>query len=245
MPRYRLTIAYDGTPFCGWQRQRNAPSVQQAIEQAIAAFCGESVTLRCAGRTDTGVHALGQVANVDLVKAWPTGTVRDAINRLIRPHPVTILSAERVPESFDARMSATRRHYRYLILDRRAPPALEINRVWHVPCPIDHEAMHDAAQAYIGRHDFTTFRATECQANSPVRTIDSFTVSRDGELLRIETSARAFLQHQVRSMTGALLPVGRGRWQRSDIARILAAADRRQCPALAPPAGLYLTRVDY
>jgi tRNA pseudouridine38-40 synthase len=245
MPRYKLTIEYDGTPFSGWQRQENAPSVQQAIEEAMERFTGEPVRLRCAGRTDAGVHALGQVAHVDLDREFRTDTIRDATNVHLRPSPVTVLSAELVAPDFDARISAKRRHYRFRILDRRAPPALEAGRVWHVPYRLDHEAMHEAAQAYLGEHDFTTFRAAECQANSPIRSIDRFDVMRHGEEITIETHARSFLHHQVRSLTGALLPVGRGKWRRRDISRILSAADRSLCPGLAPPCGLYLARVDY
>lgn len=245
MPRFKLTIEYDGTPYSGWQRQSNALSVQQALEEAIERFAGAPVRLRCAGRTDAGVHAQGQVAHVDIDKDLRTDTVRDATNVHLRPHPITVLAAERVPDSFDARLSATRRYYRFRILDRRPPPALDNNRVWHVPYPLDHEAMHHAAQAFLGDHDFTTFRAAECQANSPFRSIDRFDVMRHGDEICIETNARSFLHHQVRSMTGALLPVGRGRWGRRDIDRILKAADRSLCPGLAPPCGLYLMRVDY
>jgi tRNA pseudouridine38-40 synthase len=245
MPRYKLTIEYDGRPFHGWQRQENAPSVQQAVEEAIQRFAGEPVRIRCAGRTDAGVHATGQVAHVDLAKDWRTDTVRDATNVHLGAAPVTVLAAERVAAGFDARLGAVKRHYCYRILDRRAGPALDIGRVWHVPYAIDAEAMHAAAQAFLGEHDFTTFRAAECQANSPRRSIDRFDVTRAGQEIVIETSARSFLHHQVRSMTGALLPVGRGRWGGADIARILAAADRALCPGLAPPWGLYLARVDY
>ncbi len=245
MPRYKLTIEYDGRPFRGWQRQDDAPTVQQAVEEAIRGFEGRDVRIRCAGRTDAGVHALGQVAHVDLGKDWRTDTVRDATNVHLGGHPVTILKAERVADSFDARLNAVKRHYHYRILDRRPGPALDIGRVWHVPYRLDHEALADAAQAFLGQHDFTTFRAAECQANSPIRSIDRFDVMRHGEEIAIVVSARSFLHHQVRSMVGALLPVGRGRWGRRDIARILAAADRSLCPALAPPWGLYLARVDY
>jgi tRNA pseudouridine38-40 synthase len=245
MPRYKLTIEYDGGPFSGWQRQENAPSVQQAVEEAIARFAGHSARLRCAGRTDAGVHATGQVAHVDLAKEWRSDTVRDATNVHLGEAPVTILSAEQVDEHFDARLWAVKRHYRYRILDRRAGPALDIGRVWHVPYALDDVAMGEAARAFLGQHDFTTFRAAECQANSPVRSIDAIAVSRQGQEIIIDVSARSFLHHQVRSMAGALLPVGRGRWSAADIARILKAADRSLCPGLAPPWGLYLARVDY
>lgn len=245
MPRYKLLIEYDGGPFAGWQRQENAFSVQQAIEDAMERFVGEPVRLRCAGRTDAGVHATGQVAHVDIERPMRTDTVRDATNVHLKPHPVTILSAEIVPDSFDARLSATRRHYTYRILDRRAGPALDRGRVWHVPYGLDHEAMHHAAQGFLGEHDFTTFRAAECQANSPIRTMDRFDVMRHGDEIVVEANARSFLHHQIRSMVGALLPVGRGKWSARDIARILKAADRSLCPGLAPPCGLYLARVDY
>lgn len=245
MPRYKLLIEYDGGPFAGWQRQENAFSVQQAIEDAMERFVGEPVRLRCAGRTDAGVHATGQVAHVDIERPMRTDTVRDATNVHLKPHPVTILSAEIVPDSFDARLSATRRHYTYRILDRRAGPALDRGRVWHVPYGLDHEAMHHAAQGFLGEHDFTTFRAAECQANSPIRTMDRFDVMRHSDEIVVEANARSFLHHQIRSMVGALLPVGRGKWSARDIARILKAADRSLCPGLAPPCGLYLARVDY
>lgn len=245
MPRYRLLIEYDGSPFKGWQRQANAPSVQQAVEEAIEAFVGEPVRLRCAGRTDTGVHALGQVAHVDIPKEMRADRFRDAANAHLKPQPVSVLAAEVVIGHFDARLSAIRRHYRYRILDRRAPPALEAGRVWHVPYGLDVDAIADGASAFLGRHDFTTFRAAECQANSPDRTIEQFSVARVGQEIDIRVSARSFLHHQVRSMVGALLPVGRGTWTREDVARILAARDRSLCPGLAPPHGLYLTQVDY
>jgi tRNA pseudouridine38-40 synthase len=245
MGRWKLTIEYDGSPYFGWQRQADAPSVQQAVEEAIQRFCGEAVRIVCAGRTDAGVHALGQVAHVDLGRDWRADTVRDAINAHLKPAPVSILTAEAVPPGFDARISAIRRHYIYRIMDRRSPPALERDRLWHVPYGLDVAAMASAASAYLGRHDFTTFRAAECQANSPDRTMERFEVCRAGREIVIRAAARSFLHHQVRSMVGALLPVGRGRWGRADIARILAARDRSLCPALAPPAGLYLAQVDY
>ncbi len=245
MPRYKLTIEYDGTPFVGWQVQNNGVSVQGAITEAIAAFTGERAVLQGAGRTDAGVHALGQVAHVDLAKDWDVDNVRDAINFHLRPRPVAVLTAERVPDSFEARFSATKRHYLYRIINRRADLALELNRAWRVPRPLDSAAMHAAAQRLVGRHDFTTFRATECQAKSPVKTLDRLDVAREGDELRITTAARSFLHHQVRSMVGSLVHVGEGKWSADDLAAALAAHDRAACGQVAPPHGLYLVRVEY
>ena len=247
MPRYRLDIEYDGTAYCGWQRQAGRHSVQAAIEQAVLGFCGETVSLRGAGRTDTGVHASGQVGHVDLARAWPVDTVRDAINAHLSQagETVSILTATEVGEGFDARFSAVGRHYLYRILNRRAPPALMKNRVWWVPKPLDAEAMHEAAQMLVGRHDFTTFRSVHCQAKSPVRTLDRLDVTRDGETIEIRASARSFLHNQVRSMVGTLKRVGEGAWTASDVAEALEARDRKACAGLAPPQGLYLTQVDY
>ncbi|MGL4975827.1 MAG: tRNA pseudouridine(38-40) synthase TruA [Bosea sp. (in: a-proteobacteria)] len=245
MPRYKLIIEYDGTPYCGWQRQTNAPSVQQSIENAMARFCGHDVRLHCAGRTDTGVHATHQVAHVVLEKSWRTDVVRDATNAHLKPKPIAILSAQEVPDSFDARISATRRHYRYRILDRRPPPALEVARVWHVPVKLDAAAMDRAAQALIGHHDFTTFRAAECQANSPLRTLDRLDVRREGDEVVVYANARSFLHHQVRSIVGSLAMVGKGHWPEAQMGKVLAARDRSQCAALAPSEGLYLVGVDY
>ncbi len=247
MPRYRLDIEYDGTAYCGWQRQAGRHSVQAAIEQAVLGFCGETVSLRGAGRTDTGVHASGQVGHVDLARAWPADTVRDAINAHLSQagETVSILTAIEVGEGFDARFSAVGRHYLYRILNRRAPPALMKNRVWWVPKPLDAEAMHEAAQMLVGRHDFTTFRSVHCQAKSPVRTLDRLDVTRDGETIEIRASARSFLHNQVRSMVGTLKRVGEGAWTASDVAEALEARDRKACAGLAPPQGLYLTQVDY
>jgi len=245
VPRYKLTIEYDGTPYVGWQAQDNGPSVQAAVAAAIAAFAGERAAVQGAGRTDAGVHALGQVAHVDLAKAWDTDTVRDAINFHLRPQPIAVLTAEQAADTFDARFSATRRHYLYRISNRRADLALEQNRAWRVPRPLDCAAMQAAAQRLIGRHDFTTFRAAECQAKSPVKTLDRLDVARDGDNVRVTASARSFLQHQVRSMVGSLVHVGEGKWSADDLAAALAARDRAACGQVAPPHGLYLVRVEY
>jgi tRNA pseudouridine38-40 synthase len=245
MPRYKLTIEYDGGPFVGWQRQASGLSVQERIEQAVAAFAGEEVTLRGAGRTDAGVHALAQVAHMDLSREWPAETVRDALNAHLRPDPVAVLDAEIAADDFDARFSAARRHYRYRIVNRRAPLALERGRAWRVGRPLDAAAMDAAAQALVGTHDFTTFRSSECQARSPVKTLDSLRVRREGDRILVEASARSFLHNQVRSMVGSLKLVGEGKWTAGDLARALAARDRAACGPLAPPQGLYLVRVDY
>jgi tRNA pseudouridine38-40 synthase len=245
MPRYKLVVEYDGTPFTGWQHQTNGLSVQQAVEEAIARFAGEKVRIHCAGRTDSGVHATYQVVHVDLAKEWRPDTVRDATNAHLKPAPVAILSAEPVPETFSARLSAFKRHYLYRILNRRAPAALDANRVWHVAWPLDAAAMHEAARSLVGRHDFTTFRAAECQANSPVRTLDRFDVEKLGDEIRIHASARSFLHHQVRSMVGTLERVGAGRWAVEDVRAALDARDRKRCGPMAPSAGLYLIGVDY
>jgi tRNA pseudouridine38-40 synthase len=245
MPRYKLVIEYDGGPFVGWQVQGSGPSVQGLLMAAIEAFCGERVKVGGAGRTDAGVHALGQVAHVDLAKAWDADTVRDAVTAHLRPHPVAVLAAEAVPDTFDARFSATKRHYRYRIVNRRADLALERGRAWRLPRPLDDAAMLAAAQCLVGRHDFTTFRHVDCQAKSPVKTLDQLDVTRDGDEVRIVASARSFLHTQVRSMVGALAFVGEGRWSADDLAAALAARDRTACAPVAPPEGLYLVRVDY
>tara|TARA_R110002020_G_scaffold126624_18_gene284486 strand:- start:1291 stop:2028 length:738 start_codon:yes stop_codon:yes gene_type:complete len=245
MPRYKLTIEYDGTPFAGWQRQKNHPSVQQAIEEAIARMSGESVTLQAAGRTDAGVHALGQVAHADLGKEWDPLRIREALNYHLRPNSVGIIAVEAVDDSFEARFSATARHYEYRILNRRAPAVLERNHVWHVPRPLDAGIMDRAAGLILGLHDFTTFRSSECQANSPMRTLDVFSVRREADHIVVNASARSFLHHQVRSMVGCLKLVGEGKWSPADFRAALDAADRSRCRAMAPPDGLYLTRVDY
>jgi tRNA pseudouridine38-40 synthase len=245
MPRYKLTIEYDGTPFSGWQLQRNAPSVQENLRNAIHAFSGEHFVPRGAGRTDSGVHATGQVAHIDLARDWPPDTVRDALNFHLSPAPIVVLSAKQVNNDFDARFSACMRHYRYRIINRRARLALEANRAWLVRRPLNAEIMHEAARHFIGKHDFTTFRAVACQAKSPLKTLDVFTVSREGESVDIRVSARSFLHHQVRSMVGSLKLVGEGSWTRADIKTALAACDRSRCGALAPSCGLYFAQVDY
>jgi tRNA pseudouridine38-40 synthase len=245
MPRYKLTIEYDGSPFVGWQVQDNGPSVQGVLTEAIAAFTGERVVVAGAGRTDAGVHARGQVAHVDLAKDWDGDTVRDAVNFHLRPRPIAVLTAEQVAENFDARFSATKRHYLYRIVNRRADLALDQTRAWRVPRPLDGDAMHAAAQKLVGRHDFTTFRATECQAKSPVKTLDQLDVKRDGDEVRITAAARSFLHHQVRSMVGSLVHVGEGKWSAEELADALAARDRTRCGQVAPPQGLYLARVEY
>jgi len=245
MPRYKLTIEYDGTPFVGWQVQDNGASVQGVLAEAVLAFAGERAVVGGAGRTDASVHALGQAAHVDLTKDWPPDTVRDALNAHLRPHPIAVILAERVADDFDARFSAIKRHYRYRIVNRRADLALDQHRAWRVPRPLDAAAMHDAAQRLVGRHDFTTFRSTECQAKSPVKTLDRLDVTRDGDEVRVATMARSFLHNQVRSMVGSLVHVGEGKWSADDLAAALAARDRTACRQVAPPQGLYLVRVEY
>jgi tRNA pseudouridine38-40 synthase len=245
VPRYKLTIEYDGTPFVGWQAQDNGPSVQSVLGDAIAAFAGERASVSGAGRTDAGVHALGQVAHVDLSKEWDTDSVRDAINFHLRPQPIAVLAAEKTTPDFDARFSAIKRHYLYRIINRRADLALAHTRAWRVPRPLDAAAMHDAAQELVGRHDFTTFRSSECQAKSPLKTLDRLDVLRDGEEVRVTATARSFLHHQVRSMVGSLVHVGEGKWSAGDLADALAALDRTRCGQVAPPHGLYLLRVEY
>jgi len=245
MPRYKLIIEYDGAPYCGWQYQDNGPSVQGALENAAKGMSGGTIRVSGAGRTDAGVHALGQVAHLDFTKAYSADRVRDALNAHLRPNPIGVLSAEIVPETFDARFSAIRRHYIYRISNRRANLALNIGKSWRVARTLDAGAMHDAAQVLIGKHDFTTFRDTECQAKSPEKTLDVLDVMRDGDDVNIVTNARSYLHSQVRSMVGSLVWVGHGRWKASDMKAALAARDRAACGPVAPPDGLYLAKVDY
>jgi tRNA pseudouridine38-40 synthase len=245
MPRYKLTLEYDGTPFVGWQMQENGPSVQGRLTQAIKAFSGEETIPRGAGRTDAGVHALGQVAHFDLTKHWPTDKVRDALNAQLRPDPISVLDCDCAPDDFDARFSARARHYLYRIVNRRSPLALDRNRAWQVVHRLDASAMHDAAQLLLGHHDFSTFRSAECQAASPVKTLDSLSATRHGEEIEIEASARSFLHNQVRSMVGSLKLVGEGKWTAADLKRALEARDRSACGPVAPACGLYLVKVDY
>ena len=245
MPRYRLTVEYDGRPFFGWQRQENGPSVQAALEEAVFSLSGEQVTVTGAGRTDTGVHARGQAAHFDLAKEFPPDTIRDALNHYLRPQPVAVLAAAVAAQDFHARFSAIGRHYRYRIVCRRAPLTLDAGHAWHVMRTLDWKAMHGAAQTLVGLHDFTTFRAAECQAKSPVKTLDRLDVSAHGENIFIEASARSFLHNQVRSLVGTLKLVGDGKWTARDVADALEAKDRSRCGPVAPPDGLYLMRVDY
>jgi tRNA pseudouridine38-40 synthase len=245
MPRYKLILEYDGTPFVGWQLQENGPSVQGRLAEAIKAFSGEEIVPRGAGRTDAGVHALGQVAHFDLAKDWSTHKVRDALNAQLRPDPVSVLDCDYAAEDFDARFSATARHYRYRIVSRRGPLALDRNRAWHVVHALDDAAMHEAAQVLTGQHDFSTFRSSECQAASPVKTLDRLSVRRDGEEIGIEASARSFMHNQVRSMVGSLKLVGAGKWIARDLKSALEARDRAACGPVAPACGLYLVKVDY
>ena len=245
MPRYRLTIEYDGNPYAGFQAQAGLPTVQGAIETAVKGFSGQDVRIAAAGRTDSGVHATGQVVHVDLDRDWPAETVMNALNAHLVKEAVAVLDSARVADDWHARFSATGRRYRFRILNRPGRPALERGKVWHMRKPLDAAAMHDAAQTLLGHHDFTTFRDLACQANSPMRTLDVARVERAGEEVHLVFEARSFLHRQVRSMTGTLVEVGLGRWTAQDVADALAARDRTACGPVAPSDGLYLTGVVY
>jgi tRNA pseudouridine38-40 synthase len=245
MPRYSICLEYDGTPFAGWQRQVSDLSVQGVIEDAIFKFSGDQVVVRGAGRTDSGVHALGQVAHFDLTKDWEPGRVRDALNFHMRPHPAVVLHCESVSNAFDARFSAIERRYLYRIMTRRAPPVLDRNRVWWLPIELNADAMADAARVFIGHHDFTTFRATQCQSPTAMKTLSHFEVQRLGEEIHLTVASRSFLHNQVRSMVGSLKHVGEGKWTKVDLEAALAARDRTACGTVAPANGLYLAEVKY
>jgi tRNA pseudouridine38-40 synthase len=245
MPRYRVTLEYDGTPFVGWQRQASGRSVQEAVEAAIPKFTSESVKVTAAGRTDAGVHAAGQVIHFDLARIFPVAKLCDALNWHLQPDPIAALDAAIAPDDFHARLSATSRLYRYRILLRRARPVLEANRVWHVGRALDAGAMAAAAQRLVGRHDFTTFRASLCQARSPVKTLDRLEVAAVGDEVRVIAGARSFLHHQVRNIVGTLKLVGEGKWTADDVAAALAARDRSAGGPTAPPEGLCLMAVGY
>jgi tRNA pseudouridine38-40 synthase len=245
MPRYKLVIEYDGGPYNGFQAQADQPTVQGSLERAVLAFCGQTLRVAAAGRTDAGVHALGQVAQIDLDRDWPAETVRNALNAHLRGEPIVVLSTEVAAEGWHARFSATERRYRYRILNRASPPALAQGQVWHVKAPLDAPAMHAAAQGLVGLHDFTTFRDAACQAKSPVKTLDRAAVLREGEEVVLIFEARSFLHRQVRSMTGSIAEVGLGRWTADDLKAALEAQDRKACGPVAPPDGLYLTGVSY
>jgi tRNA pseudouridine38-40 synthase len=243
--RWRLTIEYDGRPFMGWQRQDHGPSVQQSLEEAIHRMTGELAAVHAAGRTDAGVHALAMAAHVEIEKSVTEHRLREGINALVRPDPISVTAVEKVADDWHARFSCIGRKYLYRILNRRAPPALDRGRVWHVAVPLDGEAMAEGAAMLVGRHDFTTFRSVQCQSDSPVKTLDLLNVRRVGEEIHIEAAARSFLHHQVRSMVGCLALVGRGQWQPGDIGRALEARDRAELGLNAPPEGLYFVEAVY
>lgn len=245
MPRYRLTIEYDGGPFVGWQYQENGPSVQGALEEAVFRFCGQRLVVYGSGRTDTGVHALGQVAHLDLARSYRPATIRDAINFHLKPVPIVVLNAAQVGDDFHARFSARERVYLYRILNRPSPPAYQRGRVWWVPMPLDAGRMAEGAALLLGHHDFTSFRSTMCQAQTPTKTLDALTVRRHALEIRIEARARSFLHNQVRIMVGTLKLVAQGKWSPADVASALAARDRTRAGPTAPPSGLCLVSVSY
>lgn len=245
MFRYKITIEYDGTPYVGWQIQDNGLSVQEVLSTALKNLTGEEFVPKGSGRTDAGVHALGQVAHIDLSKEWNLSKIRDGLNYHLKPAPIAVTKAEVVDEEFDARFSAIRRHYRYVIVNRRARLTIDRAYAWQVPRPLDHELMNEAAQSFVGHHDFTTFRSTHCQAKSPLKTIDTISVLREGEKVIVECSARSFMHNQVRSMVGSLAEVGIGKWPVSGIQSAIDAKDRAACGPVAPAHGLYFLKVEY
>ncbi|WP_336278740.1 tRNA pseudouridine(38-40) synthase TruA [Bartonella sp. CB175] len=247
MPRFKLTLEYDGSNYAGWQRQEGLQTIQGVLEQAIFRFSGQKLTVTTAGRTDAGVHATGQVAHIDFEKNWNPYTVCNALNAYLQQQGenISILNVKNVPDSFHARFCATKRHYLFKILNRRSPPALNAKRVWWLPKPLNADAMHEAAQRLVGRHDFTTFRSAHCQAQSPIRTLECLNVVREGEEIFLYAQARSFLHHQIRSFAGSLMEVGIGRWTAQDLEEALHAKNRARCGMVAPPSGLYLTKVDY
>jgi tRNA pseudouridine38-40 synthase len=243
--RWRLTIEYDGRPFMGWQRQEHGPSVQQALEEALQRMTGEQTALIAAGRTDAGVHALAMSAHVDVERALTPHRLREGLNALVRPNPISVLDVEQAPDDWHARFSCAGRRYLYRILNRRAPPALDSGRVWHIAVPLDVEAMREGAAHLVGRHDFTTFRSAQCQSDSPVKTLDRLEVSKAGDEIHVTAAARSFLHHQVRSMVGSLAMVGRGQWRPDDMKKALGARDRSALGFNAPPHGLYFVEAIY
>jgi tRNA pseudouridine38-40 synthase len=246
MTRWRLTLEWDGAPFMGWQRQDHGPSVQHALEQAVEKMTGEQVAFTAAGRTDAGVHALAMTAHVDIAKTLTAHRLREGLNALLRPQPVAVLDATISPDpEWHARFSCIERRYLYRILNRRAPPALDAGKVWHVAQRLDVEAMDEAASHLIGRHDFTTFRAVHCQSDSPVKTLDRLSVEQAGAEIHVRAEARSFLHHQVRSMVGCLSLVGRGQWTPADMKAALDAKDRSALGLNAPPHGLYFVKAVY
>lgn len=245
MTRWRLTIEFDGGPFMGWQRQDHGPSVQQTLEEALERMTGERAAFTAAGRTDAGVHALAMPAHVDVAKALTAHRLREGLNALVRPQPISVLDVEEVADDWHARFSCIGRRYIYRILNRRAPPALDRGRVWHIPVLLDAEAIAEGAKLLIGKHDFTTFRSVQCQSDSPVKTLDRLEVSRAGEEIHVEAAARSFLHHQVRSMVGCLALVGRGQWSPEDVGKALEARDRSALGLNAPPHGLYFAGATY
>jgi tRNA pseudouridine38-40 synthase len=243
--RWRLTIEYDGGPFMGWQRQEHGPSVQQTLEEALERMTGDKAAFTAAGRTDAGVHALAMTAHTDVAKALTAHRLREGLNALVRPQPVAVLDAEPVADDWHARFSCVGRRYLYRIINRRAPPALDSGKVWHITVPLDVEAMREGAAQLVGRHDFTTFRSAHCQSDSPVKTLDRLEVARVGEEIHVSAAARSFLHHQVRSMVGCLALVGRGQWTPDNMRTALEAADRSALGLNAPPQGLYFVEAVY